>query len=275
MSVLNKTVALQRVLFVALLILAVGWLPGSVQASSDMGDTINVAGRQRMLIQKMSKEILLIAADIDAATNTGELKKTAELFDTSLKGLQDFGHKEIGDQLKVVGGLWDAFHQHVAAVLGGQVGADVLAKVAAENMPLLKNMNQVVMMYTKVAGSTMSQDLADTINVAGRQRMLIQKMSKEALLVFLKIDADANAGELKKSAELFDTTLKGLKSYDNAEIDAQLKLVAGLWDKFHAHIHGIVSGKASKELLQNVSAENMPLLKNMNMAVQMYAKLVK
>ena len=259
----------------ALALMLVGLLPTSVQAGSDMGDTINVAGRQRMLTQKMSKEVLLIAAGIDTAGNQANLKKTATLFDTSLKGLKDFGHANIAAQLKVVSGLWETFHKHVAAAAGGDTSKGVLASVAAENMPLLKNMNKAVQMYAKAAGSTMSQDLADTINVAGRQRMLTQKMSKEILLIAAGVDGAANTKNLDETAKLFDSTLKGLKDFGNADIAAQLKVVTGLWGKFHAHVKAALSGDTSKGVLSSVAAENMPLLKNMNKAVQMYAKLAK
>ena len=275
MQKMNKSRKFLSFPFLALILMAVGLLPASVQAGSDMGDTINVAGRQRMLIQKMSKEILLVASGIDAADNRDNLKKTVALFDASLKGLKDFGHGDIAAQLKVVSGLWGNFRKHADLVLGGNTSKEVLAKVAAENMPLLKNMNKAVQMYAKAAGSTMSQDLADTINVAGRQRMLTQKMSKETLLIASGVDVSANTKSLGETAALFDTTLKGLKGFGDAKITAQLKVVSGLWGKFHTHIQAVLSGNTSKGVLQSIASENMPLLKNMNSAVQMYAKLAK
>ncbi len=262
-------------LFVFVLAFALCLVSGPVLAGTELGNTINIAGRQRMLTQKMSKEVLLIAAGIDKAGNMENLKKTAELFDTSLKGLKDFGNGGVAAQLKVVSGLWDAFHQHVKAALAGDTSAGVLGKVAAENMPLLKNMNKAVQMYAKMAGSTMSQELADTINVAGRQRMLTQKMSKEILLIAAGIDRAGNTENLKKTAALFDNTLKGLKDFDNADIAAQLRVVAGLWAGFHGHVNAVVGGDTAASVLEKVAAENMPLLKNMNKAVQMYAKMAK
>ena len=259
--------------FMALVLIIAGLLPMTAQAGSAMGDTINVAGRQRMLSQKMSKEIFLIAAGIDADGNRANLKKTAALFDSSLKGLKDFGHSNIAGQLKVVSGLWGTFHKHVAAVVAGDTSKEVLAKVAAENMPLLKNMNKGVQMYVKAAGSSMAKELADTINIAGRQRMLTQKMSKEAVMIALGIDAAGNKGNLAKTATLFDTSLKGLNAFGNGDIAAQLKVVSDLWGSFHAHVKAALSGDTSKGVLSSIAAENMPLLKNMNKAVQMYAKL--
>ncbi len=49
------------------------------------------------------------------------------------------------------------------------------------------------------------------VNLAGKQRMLTQKMTKEALAVSRGLEKEEN---LKKTADLFDRTLKGLISGD-------------------------------------------------------------
>ena len=260
---------------VALVWLVAGLCSTPVQAGSDMGDTINVAGRQRMLTQKMSKEALLVAAGIDAATNRENLRKTADLFHSSLAGLQDFGHKDIAAQLSVVSGMWNTFRQYITAVLDGDTSGALLQKIASENMPFLKNMNAAVQLYAKAAGSSMSQELANTIDVAGRQRMLTQKMSKETLLIAAGIDTAANTKHLQKTANLFDSTLKGLKDFGHADIAAQLQEVSGLWGTFHSHILAVLRGDTSPNVLQSIATSNMPLLKSMNKAVQMYAKLAQ
>lgn len=48
------------------------------------GKTIDVAGRQRMLTQRMSKEFLQVALDIDAADNRGRMLGSINLFNVSL-----------------------------------------------------------------------------------------------------------------------------------------------------------------------------------------------
>jgi len=58
------------------------------------GTVINLAGKQRMLTQKMSKEALFIAKGINVEKNKENLKKTSELFDKTLKGLID-GDKDL------------------------------------------------------------------------------------------------------------------------------------------------------------------------------------
>ncbi len=106
-------------------------------------------------------------------------------------------------------------------------------------------------------------------------------MSKEALLIAKGINVDANKANLRKTAGLFDKTLKGLVQGDtelglpkteDAGILAQLDKVSGLWNNFKPSINAVLEGDTSKTVLDKIAKENLPLLKNMNAAVQMYAK---
>ncbi|MCP4715940.1 MAG: hypothetical protein GY868_12555, partial [Deltaproteobacteria bacterium] len=128
------------------------------------------------------------------------------------------------------------------------------------------------------------EDMGVVINLAGRQRMLTQKMTKEALLV-----AKANGSskdhqqQLAETAALFDKTLQGLMNGDKElrlpptrgkEISAQLRKVRALWEPFKKHIDTI-SGKAAnnadfKEALSAIATTNLPLLKGMNTAVKLF-----
>ena len=70
--------------------LAFASLIGSTSAASDRANynrAINLAGKQRMLTQKMSKEFLLIGLQIDQAKNLRRLRATRNLFDRTLTGL--------------------------------------------------------------------------------------------------------------------------------------------------------------------------------------------
>jgi hypothetical protein len=257
--------------------------------SSEYAVVINLSGRQRMLTQKMSKEMLLVANSIDADANRASLAKTAELFDTTLKGLRD-GSAELGlpatesvvirRQLDKVEGLWKPFNDVVKKVVAG--GEVDVASVADLNLPLLKNMNTAVRLYEKEAKKATGKSAGIVINLAGKQRMLTQKMSKEILLVALDHDADNNRSNARNTASLFDRTLKGLKDgdadlelpkTDNAAIRAQLEKVQGLWQQFEPLVAraGAVGGSAlSTDELKQVADLNLPLLKEMNRAVKMY-----
>ena len=256
----------------------------------EMGTVINLAGKQRMLTQKMSKEILQIAKGVDADAASGSLKKTADLFDKTLKGLVN-GDAVLGlpkttdaailEQFGKVSKLWEEFKPNVAAALGGKLDKGVLERVAAQNLPLLKNMNKAVQMYAKMSGSNLEPAMATTINLAGKQRMLTQKMTKELLLIANGIDADANRANLQKTAGLFERTLKGLFDGDpelglpgtkDAAIRGQLEKVQKLWAEYKPILDKV---DTSDEGLAKAAKLNIPLLKEMNKAVKMYEKSVK
>jgi hypothetical protein len=251
----------------------------------DYKKTINLAGKQRMLTQKMSKEAALIALDVNKDANLGNLKNTRDLFDKTLAGLKD-GDADLGlektkkpkirKQLDKVAKLWKAFDVAVSGVVSGAgASAEQITVIASTNLPLLKEMNKGVKFYEAASakGGT-NPALAKAINLAGKQRMLTQKMSKEFFLAKLGHDADTNNASLKETIALFDKTLNGLISGDDSmglaaapsdEVKGQLEKVKGLWGTFKSAIEG---GEADA-----VAAQNIPLLKAMNAAVQMYEKM--
>ncbi|MEW7984414.1 MAG: type IV pili methyl-accepting chemotaxis transducer N-terminal domain-containing protein [Candidatus Thiodiazotropha sp.] len=278
-------------LFIALL-LAVAVSDVLAVTASEYAVVINLSGRQRMLTQKMSKEMLLIANKIDVEGNRANLKKTAKLFDTTLTGLRD-GNAEMGlpategrvilKQLDKVRKLWDEFKSVVSEVVQG--GSVDIAKVAQLNLPLLKNMNTAVRLYEKEAKKATGKSAGVVINLAGKQRMLTQKMSKEMSLVALKHNTDDNKSNLRSTASLFDRTLKGLLDGDgdlelpgtkDKAIRSQLMAVADLWKEFKPLVEraaGIDAKGVSKDDLLQMSKLNLPLLKEMNKAVKMYEQL--
>ncbi|WP_082878600.1 MULTISPECIES: type IV pili methyl-accepting chemotaxis transducer N-terminal domain-containing protein [unclassified Oleiphilus] len=197
-------------------------------SAAEYGVVLNLSGKQRMLTQKMSKEVTLVALGVDAEQHIKNLSATSDLFDRTLKGLRD-GDAELGlpsteskrivRQLDKVDGIWAEFYPVIKDVIGsGAVTQDQLSLIAEKNLPLLKQMNKAVGLYEKDAkknGTEASPELATTINLAGKQRMLTQKMSKEYFLVALGFDVENNKLNLLDTYSLFDQTLFGLRDGDD------------------------------------------------------------
>ena len=235
---------------------------------------INLAAKQRMLSQKMSKEILLIAQNIDVDTNRINLEKTAKLFDKTLIGLL-IGDEELGlvktenadivRQLNNVGIAWKVFSKNVKAVLGGNTSRTILQNVAFQNLSLLINLDEAVQMYEKLNGSA---QMADTINKAGKQRMLTQKMTKELLLVATDIESVTNKNDLAATVSKFDQTLNELIAGTKIPaIIIQLGVVKNKWEEYKPILDKV---DVSKNALTKAAALNMLLLGEMNKVVQMY-----
>ena len=155
-----------------------------------------------------------------------------------------------------------------------QLGGAVIAILAV---------SAVLVVYVFITLARQSTD-GLVIDVAGRQRMLCQKMTKESLGILLGSEVQKNREDLKKTADLFDRSLKGLIQGDPKEglppttrpaILAQLKVVEGLWTGFKASIARILGSQDHKEIeeaAKSMLAANLDLLGEMNKAVGMYAQ---
>ncbi len=126
-----------------------------------------------------------------------------------------------------------------------------------------------------------TNELAVQINLSGRQRMLTQKMSKEAFLIALKVEPEKNRRNLQQTMALFERTLVGLISGDeslklakapNARIAAQLGIVLDLWKKFRPLVERVANGHADRATLEKIARDNLSLLAEMNRAVKMFEK---
>lgn len=122
---------------------------------------IDIAGRQRMLTQKMSKEVCLIMSGVNADASLEALAGTMNMFEVSLAALQngmvDVGiqpppNQDIIDGLAAVQDDWMAVRPHVQTVIdGGQIDNTARAELFAGLNKTLKDMNTVVGMYAEAA----------------------------------------------------------------------------------------------------------------------------
>lgn len=261
---------------------------------------INLAGRQRMLTQKMVKEILLIYAGVDVEENRENLKATVGLFKKTINGLRN-GDSSLGlpapqsgsivAQIDVVDVLFKEVEFIFERVIKGESPSrDALTELASKSLLLLENMNIVVEMYEQdsrniIVGETAF--LGIEINLAGKQRMLTQKMAKEYLFIYLDIERRNNKRLLHETYTLFDKTLKGLKYGDgdlglprakDSGIIQEIDIAIGMWDDLKPIVEkscDIMVDKISKEELEIVARLNVLLLEQLDKIVKMYEELAE
>jgi methyl-accepting chemotaxis protein len=153
------------------LLLGAGALSSYVvlKQQADDGLLVNLAGRQRMLTQKMTKEStqLVNAAreqkDQQVSAQRDELQKTMRVFEMTLFALKDGGpapvnlemtrmrqapaaaKPEIAKQLDVVASLWEPFKKNLDAVVASN-GSNVSAAhaVIGSDIQLMDEMNKAV-----------------------------------------------------------------------------------------------------------------------------------
>ena len=135
------------------------------QQDSD-GLLINLAGRQRMLSQKLTKEVLLYSAQTDDSAKLNhrdQIIETAQVFEVTLLALKDGGAAPLSPkmdskmqdcpsasgetkaQLNKVSALWVPFNKNIQAYISSnQADKDALAYIQSHNVELLGEMNKAV-----------------------------------------------------------------------------------------------------------------------------------
>ena len=119
---------------------------------------VDISGRQRMLAQRMSKNVCLIASGLHVDSATAELAKTAEIFEVSLmalrSGMPSAGiiappNPGIAEGLDVVIADWTALKPFVTASLeGAKLDSEDRAAVFHAMNRMTGNMNKVVGLYS-------------------------------------------------------------------------------------------------------------------------------
>ncbi|MEO0917783.1 MAG: type IV pili methyl-accepting chemotaxis transducer N-terminal domain-containing protein [Pseudomonadota bacterium] len=122
---------------------------------------VDISGRQRMLTQRMSKNICLVASGVNVDTAKAELAATANLFETSLyalsRGMTEAGiapppNADIADGLEVVIDDWEQLKPFVTAILNGaDLNAGERAAVFNGMNHMTGDMNKVVGKYSEAS----------------------------------------------------------------------------------------------------------------------------
>eukprot|EP00933_Yihiella_yeosuensis_P064345 TRINITY_DN676_c0_g1_i3.p1 TRINITY_DN676_c0_g1~~TRINITY_DN676_c0_g1_i3.p1 ORF type:complete len:886 (+),score=222.84 TRINITY_DN676_c0_g1_i3:93-2750(+) len=274
---------------------------GATISAKQWSTTIDVAGRQRMLTQRMSKEFLLVAKGVNVEANKKKMQGSINLFDVSLKGLINGDsaknivaqpNKMIENGLKVVLGLWNVFmkllNDNVNTVrkADGSVDKNILTAVAAQNIPCLKKSNAVVGMLVDAAKAAGASVAGLVVDIAGRQRMLIQRMCKESLLIALDVGTAANVANLKATSYLFGNSHSGIilgagwagvPTLTKMCTLQQMREVTHNWAQFKPVLDQILSKATAAEsqvvassLISNISSLSDPLFFSMVAAVKLF-----
>jgi len=258
-----------------------------MEEGNTLKTTINLSGKQRMFTQRIAKLALQTSLNIQKNESIKALKELSSLYDKTLEGFKN-GDTDLGitkadnakviEQIAVVEKAWKPFQENIAKIATGKDDKKALQYIIENNEELLKLSNELVQRYEASNSSLNYLEKARlrVVNVAGRQRMLTQKMTKEKLLM-LKGKKEY-ASKMKKTIELFDTSLTTLIKGDktkhipkptNEKIVKQLKVVSKLWEELKPLYE---KQKDSPKELALIISKNPTLLKEMNAMVQLAEK---
>ncbi len=257
---------------------------------------VDVAGRQRMLSQRIAKAACLKSGGINAGANNSEMLEATDQFEKALSGLHH-GDEELKltpekfskvlAALEIVENHWAEYEPHVDQATGPRaLDHAELAETITYSTVVLKSMNEAVGIIARAYANNVpdiSLGMTMTVDVAGRQRMLTQKMTKEMCAAVVTGNADY-LKSFATSFELFDKSLGALQTGfepvaiiapPSPEIAEKLAKVEELWAELRPTAAAVASGEMpSRETLEEFSVAIEPVLVTMHQAVGLYGTVV-
>ncbi|MCB1887934.1 MAG: type IV pili methyl-accepting chemotaxis transducer N-terminal domain-containing protein [Rhodocyclaceae bacterium] len=232
--------------------------------SISLAAAINKAGRQRMLSQRCAKCWLMISEGVLADRAGKWLEQSIALFEdgmTSLSTLQP--SPEIRESLAQLEAAW---RPYLATLLQSPSKAKAKAVFDASDEVLA-----IAHQTTKAYEAQASSAVGNLINIAGRQRMLSQRMAKFYFFERIGVEADASRLALEKAAHEFVDAMKVLResSETTEAIAAELALADQQWFFFDAAIREPVGERAAR----NIATTSERILQQLDLVVSRYEAL--
>ncbi len=228
------------------------------------GQLVNLAGRQRMLSQRMAKDYFYAGKKINKSNALRQLKqsladfrKTQELLNKSIKD------DEIKNLIAFVNMSLDEFVSISKEPYNVDNGTIILD--LSESM--LEGSDYIVQALTKGKPSN------EIIDIAGKQRMLSQRIGKYYIAYQAGIKDDNTITQMKETVKEFDTILGKLiaNKSNTPEIQLELAKVNKMWKivyKFYLNIE-----KGGLPII--VFSTTDDITSKMNKIVGMYVKALE
>jgi len=234
---------------------------------ADLNDAINKAGRQRMLSQRMAKAWLALVHKTESSTAQLVLDRSMALFDRQLIELKAYAP---GAEIrKTYQELETAWSDYKGALVGRHPTRDGAGGLLNTDARVLALAHQGTVQYEAVS----SKPVGKLVNVAGRQRMLSQRMAKYFYAAALGVEPAQAQAEIAKARGEFLNAMELLRSAPEATatIKDQLALADPQWLFFDLALKEI--NNAGPRALSDMFVTSENLLSVMDRITGLYAGL--
>ncbi|WP_341366789.1 type IV pili methyl-accepting chemotaxis transducer N-terminal domain-containing protein [Yoonia sp. BS5-3] len=231
---------------------------------SDGADRIRYAQRLTMLTQKVAAASCALTSDVAIDESYADLEEAMHETDIILDALK-FGNEALHilgpeenrrtlHDLQELRTEWYETHTAVEAVLADGHNVDSAHVIDDHNLSLL---DKATVVASDILGQyshpyEMTQADALLINIAGRQQMLTQKMSKDACEIWTGYHADIGREDLEATMVIFENSLHALRygmpeagvvAAPTPEIEADLDSILERWGVIRTNLDLLLAGE--------------------------------
>ncbi|WP_043317184.1 type IV pili methyl-accepting chemotaxis transducer N-terminal domain-containing protein [Microbulbifer sp. HZ11] len=233
-----------------------------------MGDAINIAGRQRMLSQRITQSYILRGVQPSVDKHRQVFERSMAEFERNLGRLTNFEPaKPLANTLRQVQQEWDAF----AEVARQPVNKTTAAQLFQRSNTLLPAAHTYVMRLQALA----DHSSAELVNVSGRQRMLSQRIAKNYVAQYWGVAGSDGTRLLYEDLAEFEQMLTFLLESPLNTPDITRNLL-----KTQGHLHYASRGFDGEMQISEarqihvITGTTDIMLRNMNIITGQYAQLL-
>jgi hypothetical protein len=234
----------------------------------DLNDAINKAGRQRMLSQRMGKAYLALVQNVEPGLARQVLDRSMALFDRQHTELRAFASQaDVRETYAAVEAVWS---EYKGALVGAAPARAGVAAVMAQAGKVLALAHKGTQQYEAL----LNKPVGKLVNVAGRQRMLSQRMAAFYLASVMQEQPAVAREEIAKARAEFIAGLQTLRNAPQAtqKIKDELQVADAQWVLFDYALQKTAPGGSSKPMSDVfITSEN--LLEVMDRVTGLYTGL--
>jgi CRP-like cAMP-binding protein len=236
-----------------------------------VGELVNLSGGLRLLAQRHAIDWVLIGHGVAPVEMQARLRQTIAEFERSLAVLQGASlAPELGEALEEVGRVWAEYRAALTV-------AERVPAAAAKVLQLSEDFITAADFLNAVAGGFNASGSLHMVNIAGRNRMLSQRVAKFFLFEGFEGSPDRAQPQIAASCRAFEHNQRLL--LENAgelpELVAQIEATSALWSRFVASLDPAIRQPHRSGRVRSVLEEGERLLRYTNTVVKLFERLAR
>lgn len=238
-----------------------------VAQATTLGEAIDRAGQQRMLSQRVAHSYLLTLIQPDSTKGRDRMRRAIAQFETNAAVLSSFAPAApLSLQLHKVMVQWKTYKQ----LLEAPASMNHAESLLRQSDELLVSAHAYVQALEALSGSK----TGELVNIAGRQRMLSQRIAKNYFAYFLGLGGEERINALYADLAEYEAVLDLLQASElNTEaVTLKLRRVAGQFNYAKKGFDGLMALTGDR-LIFVITGTTDAMLKNMDDVTKLYAAL--